>query len=130
MAHDSHSDARYEVQDASVRDIAFAGIGLAIGTAIVFVLVWGIFNLLKKNDPATQTLNPMAMPSQLPPDPRLQVEPWLEIQNLRRKEDEVLKTYGWVDKSSGKVHLPIDRAMDIVADRGLPTRGGSSAPAR
>lgn len=130
MAHDSQSDARYEVQDAHVREIVFAGVGLAIGTMIVFLLVWGLFNLLKKNYAESQTPNPMGTYSQLPPDPRLQVQPWLELQNLRRHEDEVLKTYGWVDKSGGKVRLPIDRAMDIVAQRGLPVRGGTSAPAR
>jgi hypothetical protein len=41
----------------------------------------------------------------------------------------MLNTYGWVDKNAGKVRLPIDRAMDELAQKGLPV-GGSNAPGK
>lgn len=119
------SEARYEVQDASVREIVLTGIGLAVGTAIVCLFVWGIFNLLKRNDAAAQAVNVMGRHAQGPPDPKLQVAPWEELMNLRRHEDEVLRTYGWVDRSNDKIHIPIDRAIDIMVER-----GGVNAPAR
>jgi hypothetical protein len=34
-------------------------------------------------------------------------------------ERERLSTYGWMDRSAGVVHVPIERAMDLIAVRGL-----------
>lgn len=48
-----------------------------------------------------------------------------EPQNLaafRKHEDEVLHTYGWVDRSAGTVRIPIDKAKDLLMERGLPVR--------
>jgi hypothetical protein len=35
-----------------------------------------------------------------------------------------LSSYGWVDREAGIVRIPIDRAMDLLAERGLPARAG------
>ena len=37
-----------------------------------------------------------------------------------KKENEVLGSYDWVDQKNGVVRIPIDRAMDLLAQRGLP----------
>jgi hypothetical protein len=55
------------------------------------------------------------------------------LQDVRKHEDERLTSYGWVDKNAGRVRIPIDRAMDLVLQRGLPFRaapvpGGAGAP--
>jgi len=47
-------------------------------------------------------------------------KPYLQLQNLRTLEDHVLSTYAWVDETAGTVRIPVDRAMDIVAQKGLP----------
>ena len=130
MSDHRTNGAGYEVEDASIREVIIAGAGIAIGTFIVCVLMWFLFNALKRSEAEAQTINPLANPYQLPPEPRLQVQPYVELENLRRHEDEVLNTYGWVDKNGGKVRLPIDRAMDLMLERGLPTRGGRNAPPR
>jgi len=39
---------------------------------------------------------------------------------LRQQQSEKLNSYGWVDRSNGIVRIPIDRAMDLIASRGLP----------
>ncbi len=44
------------------------------------------------------------------------------LRQLRATEDAALTTYGWVDRKNGIVHIPIDRAMDLILQRGLPTR--------
>jgi cytochrome c oxidase cbb3-type subunit III len=44
------------------------------------------------------------------------------LQELRTAEDAVLHSYGWVDRAAGIVRMPIDRAMEVLAERGLPTR--------
>jgi hypothetical protein len=63
----------------------------------------------------------------MPPEPRLQPHPADEYQALRQHEDEVLNHYGWVDQKAGVVRLPIDKAMDILAKRGFPTKSELTA---
>jgi len=58
----------------------------------------------------------------LPPPPRLQTEPFGTIKELRASERRFLERYQWVDRKAGTVRIPIDRAMEIVAERGLPHR--------
>ena len=45
------------------------------------------------------------------------------LQTFREHEDEKLTTYGWIDKNTGVVRIPIDRAKDLLLERGLPVRG-------
>ena len=40
--------------------------------------------------------------------------------NLHAREDLLLDHYSWVDQSQGKVRIPIERAMELIAQRGLP----------
>ena len=48
---------------------------------------------------------------------------------LKAEQRAVLTSYGWLDKANGVVHIPIDRAMALTLERGLPAReGGSTAP--
>ncbi len=37
-----------------------------------------------------------------------------------QREDLLLDNYSWVDQSQGKVRIPIERAMELIAQRGLP----------
>lgn len=54
-----------------------------------------------------------------PPLPRLQVYPVGHWKDFQAAERERLATYGWMDRSSGAVHIPIERAMELVAERGV-----------
>jgi hypothetical protein len=62
-------------------------------------------------------------------------KPFLQLQNLRVLEDHVLSSYAWVDQNAGTVRIPIDKAIDMVAEKGLPshdyladiTKGSSNA---
>ena len=54
------------------------------------------------------------------PVPRLQANPMAEMVELREAESKRITSYGWVDKKAGIAHIPIDRAMDILARTGLP----------
>jgi hypothetical protein len=58
----------------------------------------------------------------LPPEPRLEANPYQALQALRAREDHILEQYAWIDKAKGIVRIPIERAMDLAAERGLPTR--------
>ncbi len=64
------------------------------------------------------------------PQPRLERNERLEINNFRLQEEQTLNSYGWVDQKAGVVRIPIDRAMQLIAQRGLPTtpKAGSVPP--
>jgi hypothetical protein len=65
----------------------------------------------------------------LPPEPRLQSAPVLDLREMRAAEDEILNGYGWVDEQKGTVRIPIGRAIDLLAARGLPARPQNQTPA-
>ena len=78
--------------------------------------------------PMAQTASP------LPPEPRLQVKPAHDLRQLRAAEDAILHSYGWVDRSTGTVRIPIERALALLVARGLPSRteaqSGSNAESK
>jgi hypothetical protein len=55
------------------------------------------------------------------PTPRVQTDDGnLDVADLHAREDLLLDNYSWVDRSQGKVRIPIERAMQIIAEKGLP----------
>ena len=55
------------------------------------------------------------------PQPRLETDERNEIFGFRLQEEQKLHSYGWVDQNAGVVRIPIDRAMELIVQRGLPT---------
>ena len=56
----------------------------------------------------------------MPPEPRLQTNPREDLRELRDAEQDTLTTYGWVDRNAGIVRIPIDEAITLTLQRGLP----------
>jgi hypothetical protein len=54
------------------------------------------------------------------PTPHLQGNPAADLARLKKQSLDRLNTYGWVNPEAGIAHIPIDRAMDILARSGLP----------
>jgi hypothetical protein len=73
---------------------------------------------------AVQSVSNAASSRGYPSTPR--VEEGGDLAETHRREDAVLNHYGWVDKNAGKVHIPIDRAIDLLSERGLPARPQTS----
>jgi hypothetical protein len=48
---------------------------------------------------------------------------------MREYEEQRLRTAGWIDRQAGVAHIPIEQAMDLVAQRGLPWKPTPGAPA-
>jgi hypothetical protein len=96
---------------------------LAGATALVFAVVWalsaGFRDDLVASDPEPHPLAE-ATRSQPPPEPRLQEAPPKDLAAHRAREDEELTTWGWVDKERGVARIPIERAIDIAAEKNLP----------
>jgi hypothetical protein len=93
---------------------------LLLGLLLSVVVVWWLYGVFGANRPAVRP-----SPAQVPPEPRIQSAPLVDLWHIRAHEDAVLGTYGWVDKQAGTVRIPIERAMDILAERGLPARTGA-----
>ena len=124
----------FERGDVNVFQITAFGIGLLIGCIVVVFAMWAMFYFLAKRADNLNEPNPPAMmkdrPS-LPPEPRLSglrerpenpVAPRVELEQMRADEDTILNNYGWVDPNKGTVRIPIDLAIDMVAQKGLPSK--------
>jgi hypothetical protein len=97
---------------------------------VISVLVWALF--LYFSEQATRRGSTAAGLTQhtLPPPPRLQTNPRGDLLELREAEDRVLATYGWVDRKAGVVRIPIEQAMKLTVERGLPSRTSKEPPPR
>ncbi len=146
-AHQSEASVRegYEVTDASVGGIMVFLIGLFVSVGVFFVLcfVMGkVINngLIRADGPtnkwaAQNQIAPtksirsgpqleqeqLAKLSQQFPTPRLETDDGnQDLMQLHEREDLLLNYYSWVDRSKGTVRIPIERAMEIIAQHGLP----------
>lgn len=122
--------AGHEPNVVSSRGVVRFLIGLAAGLAFFSVLSWGVFQLLKRDARSEDRPIPANVARQLarvPPAPRLEDRPLAPRAQLNARENAILRSYGWVDRKAGTVRIPIDRAMDLIAHRGLPAT--ATAPA-
>ena len=122
---------RHETSDVDVKAILTVGAGLAAATLAVSGIVWLLVVYLAGAGTQTGTREfPLAVTyeQRLPPEPRLQTNPREDLAEMRQAEDQVLESYGWVDKDAGVVRIPIDEAMRLTLERGLPSRTQEPRP--
>ncbi len=115
----------WERKDVDIVQITGFGIGLLVAFLVSVFAMWGLFEYFKVRENNLEPANQPSMMTQkqlLPPEPRLQAEPVLELNKMRANEDMLLNSYGWVDSAKGTVHIPIDQAIDMVAQKGLPVK--------
>jgi hypothetical protein len=93
----------------------------AVGAgAIVAALFWHFDRLAQRHDAAIVVESGLQrQEAAAPPMPRLQVYPVRHWTDFQTAERERLESYGWMDRSTGAVHIPIERAIDLVAERGV-----------
>ncbi len=119
--------AGHETAEVSARPVTLFLVGLTIGIAVVFLAMLGLFRLLADmEDKASPKLTALeaGRAGQLPPEPRLQVLPREHFMEYKAEQNRILNTYGWVDRDSALVRLPIEKAMHIAVERGFPAREG------
>jgi hypothetical protein len=105
------------------RAIIRFGVALVLGTLVVLAVMWWMSAEFKREDEAKDPPPPPraeARGDPIPPAPRLQAAPPRDMDELRAQDEQVLSTYGWVDRSSGVARIPVGRAISILAERGLP----------
>ena len=107
----------YERRDVNVRTVVWFGVGLVVSLVLIGFAVMP-FEKGHPNRVADAHLEPRAA---VPP-PRLQRDPAAEYAAFRAAEEAQLHEYRWIDRRAGVVQIPIERAMELTLERGLPVR--------
>jgi hypothetical protein len=127
----------YETRDVKLRPLVVFVAGLAVVGIVTYLVIFLLFRLFSgqaAREDAQVAPSSVSRPApepgeeRLPPEPRIQANPAGDMETLRRQEEAVLTTYGWVDRPAGVVRIPIDVAMKQVVEEGLPVRQPDSAP--
>jgi hypothetical protein len=118
-----HPDVDFERTDVDATALLKFAFWLVVATVAVVLLLWRLYFVFVAQEAARQPAPPVmqADPAAMAPaGPSLQPLPALDLARFRAEEDLALGTYGWVDKDKGVVRIPIERAMRLLAERGLP----------
>ena len=113
---DPRTGMGYETRDAKVRPIAVFGAGLVALIVCSQLLMYGVYKVFIAERPPEPPRNSRAF--------RAQPDIYKQYGALRASEQATLESYGWVDRERGIVRIPIDRAIDLVAERGVPKGKG------
>jgi hypothetical protein len=123
--HKVDSQSRgHETSDANVRAVVKFVIGLFLSIAASLLIVWATFSYFVNRQGLGPPASPFENARKLPPPgvPVLEAKPAEEYKHYFVQQQEQLRTYGWVDQKDGIVRMPIDRAMDLLVERGLPVQ--------
>ena len=114
----------HERTDAQVKPLVIFLIAMGV-TIVASALFTGVlFEFMTQRAQSFDRVpSPVKVADELPQGPRLQVVPGLDLREMEAAEEDRLNGYGWVDEGGRVVHIPIERAMDVVVEQGLPTRG-------
>ncbi len=127
MAEQATPQPGHETRDANVRIIAWTAVGLVIGAVVVHLSMAGLYQFYEAQHPSPDPPSRIAFDTKMiAPQPQLQTNPQADLAQFEKSANERLHSYGWVDREAGVIHIPIERAMELVAERGLPTRGSST----
>jgi len=129
-----NGDGAFEHQDLSPKGIIYFMIGLAVAVVIIYFIIFGMYHFLDTLSKENQApISPMVAPeadtrtvthaeTRAFPEPRLEENERTQLRQFIVNQDRTLSTYNWVDKDKGIVQIPIDRAMDLIVQRGLLLR--------
>lgn len=113
----------HETSDLDARVAGLFGAVLMTAILALMATTYWIYEFSTSRQAARYpAVSPLAYTREATPEPRLQVNAPRELRELRRAEDAALHGYAWIDKDRGLVRIPIDRAIEILAQRGLPAR--------
>src|SRR5437868_11616365 len=121
---DPHAqEVGHERRDISVTAVTWFGVGLIVSTIAIYVAIAGLYRHFARQTSSPEPASRIALKAPMVvPAPQLQVNPAMDFERFRAAEETQLNSYGWIDKKAGVIRIPIERAMDLIAERGLPTR--------
>jgi len=130
-----HAETEFEREDLRARPILMFLFWLAVAIAVLAAGLRGAYVLMDRFErdrqpevnplkpaPKADTREASEPDTRVFPEPRLEVTEGGQLDKDLAKEEDRLNSYGWVDEKAGTVHIPIERAMHLVAERGLPVR--------
>jgi len=124
-------DTLFEHRDVNVWAVGKFGIALVLLCILSIGLLVGIFKFFAGRVGGPRPAEELNVDARrLPPLPRLQEKPILDLEQMRSAEDQLLTTYGWIDQSHGVVRIPVARAMELLAQRPPASRPASEVPAQ
>jgi hypothetical protein len=133
-----HGHESFETEDLSPQGVFYFMAGLAVVGLMIYFVVIGMYKFLDAYDRKHETpMNPMAVQTGVDPrtmsahqiqeqvdktfpKPVLEHSEQLQFGEVLEKQDRTLASYDWVDQKQGIVRIPIDKAMELLAQRGLP----------
>ena len=124
--------ASYEHTDTAIAPVAKFLFWLFIAAILTHFGLAGVYKLMIDQgvkSEASERRYPLAAGEErrMPPVPRLQQFPRNELYTFRNEERDRLETYGWESKAAGTVHIPIEEAMKLMVERGLPAQATDAA---
>lgn len=127
-----HGPGGHEPTEVRLRGILGFAVALVVVTAVLQIGLgyWmGSFSREERREIASRPARLRDDTGQYPA-PHLQGNPGADMTRFRKEEDARLDEYGWVDRPGGIARLPVDRAIELLARRGLPTRPAEPAARR
>jgi len=109
----------YERRDLNVRAVAWFMAGLSVALIGIFVGLHYFQSYLSGGRTHAAAAAPISNPA---PAPRLQSNPRVDLKAWRSAQKAELNRYRWVDRQAGIVEIPIEQAMELTLQRGLPAR--------
>jgi hypothetical protein len=126
--HKSHHDppayargSHYEKRDVSLPVLTKWVFFLFIFIGFCSFLAWISYVWFLPQGRDRLALEPLTPGQPRPPAPVLQAYPKVEMRDFRVKENDTVTSYGWVKKETGQVRIPINEAIKLTAERGLPS---------
>jgi hypothetical protein len=120
----TNPDVGFEKEDVNATSLIKFLLWLVVATVAIVFLLWRLYFVFVAQEAARQPPPPIMKPTaaqMAPLPPLLQEHPNRDLATFRAEEDALLRSYGWVDKELGRVHIPIEEAMRLVAEQGLPS---------
>jgi hypothetical protein len=143
----SHGNRGFEREDMGSKPIIGFVISVVVGGVLIYYVLWGMLHFMDAYERKhQQSVSPLVTAEQDTresdhpataekikeefPEPRLEDNERTELNDFRYSEEEKLNSSGWVDQSAGVAHIPITQAMQLIAQRGLPTtpQAGTAPP--
>jgi hypothetical protein len=148
--HSGH-ETEFEREDLGTRGVFAFMIGLAVIGVVIYFIIVGMYSFLDKYERSQMTTaSPLvttkgAMSRVVTQDdmdktfkdngaPMLETNERGQFRDFLLNQENQLNSYGWVDEKAGVAHIPIERAMELTVQRGLPViptgkAGGVTTPA-
>ena len=108
MSKKSSSTPKKAAKRAGSGCAVFAGVTIVVAIVGLAALVFGLVNFLGNTQSVTQL---SGIDDDTSPE---------EVAARREAAEARLNSYGWVDRETGVVRIPLDRAMALIAENGLP----------